>query len=228
MKAMNYEIIVAAGSGSRFGAMLPKQFCDLGGRPLLMTTIERMRIADPDADIILVLSGDMIEPWREMCRDHNFESPAHIVEGGASRAESVRNAITRIDYTTAGRIGVHDGARPVVTSDLINRLDSAIGDGAHGAIPAIAVTDSLRVMDPTDGSSSAVDRSVYRAVQTPQFFNGQLLIEAYDRCFTPAATDDASLMESAGFGDLRLVEGSPRNIKVTNPGDIEIATIYLR
>lgn len=228
MKGKNYEIIVAAGSGSRYGASLPKQFCDMGGRPLLMTTIERMRMSDPGAVIILVLSDEMIKPWGRICREHGFESPVLIASGGTTRAESVRNAIAMIDPSEARRIGVHDGARPLVTPDIIKRLDHAIDNGADGAIPAVPVTDSLRIVNASDGSSKAVDRTTFRAIQTPQFFRADLLAEAYSRFFTPQATDDASLMEQAGFRNLQLVEGSPQNIKITNPGDIEIAMIYLR
>lgn len=223
----DYNIIVAAGTGSRFGAGMPKQFCSLGGRPLLMTTIERLRFADPSAEIILVLSESMIPLWLDMCTAAGFTSPEIIAKGGSSRAESVRSALRLIDAATTGRIGVHDGARPVVEKKVIERLSEAIADGADGAIPATAVTDSLRRIFP-DGTSEATDRSQFRAVQTPQFFNGAKLLQAYREHFSPTATDDASLMETAGFTDLRLVEGSPRNIKVTNPGDMEIAALYLK
>lgn len=191
-----------------------------------MTTVERMRECDPGAEIILVLSAEMIPVWREMCESQGFESPRLIACGGATRAESVRNAMTLVNVTDARRVGVHDGARPVITRELVKRLDEAIDNGADGAIPAVAVTDSLRRVN-ADGSSVAVDRSQFRAVQTPQFFRADLLAEAYAKGFTPSATDDASLMEAAGFTDLRLVQGSPHNIKVTNPGDIAIAEIYL-
>lgn len=222
----NYEIIVAAGSGSRYGGTLPKQFCDLAGRPLLMTTVERMRESDPGAEIVLVLSAGMIPVWHEMCESLGFESPRLIACGGATRAESVRNAMALVDVSVARRVGVHDGARPVITRDLVKRLDEAIDNGADGAIPAVAVTDSLRRLN-ADGSSEAVDRSRFMAVQTPQFFRADRLAAAYAEFFSPSATDDASLMEAAGFTDLRLVRGSPHNIKVTNPGDIAIAEIYL-
>lgn len=191
-----------------------------------MTTVERMRECDPGAEIILVLSAEMIPVWREMCESQGFESPRLIACGGATRAESVRNAMTLVNVPDARRVGVHDGARPVITRELVKRLDEAIDNGADGAIPAVAVTDSLRRVN-ADGSSVAVDRSQFRAVQTPQFFRADLLAEAYAKGFAPSATDDASLMEAAGFTDLRLVQGSPHNIKVTNPGDIAIAEIYL-
>lgn len=220
-------IIVAAGTGSRFGAPLPKQFCHLGGRPLLMSTIDSVRSADPQAAIVLVLSRQMIGPWREMCAEASFDiSDIIIAAGGASRAESVSNALASVPDRCTGWISVHDGARPVVSAELIERIAQARRPDIHGIIPATAVTDSLREAE-ADGSSHAVDRSRFRAVQTPQSFPASLLKDAYLRASGQAFTDDASVMEAAGYTNLVLVEGDPRNIKVTHPADIAVAALYL-
>lgn len=216
------HIIVAAGSGSRYGAALPKQFCELDGRPLLMTTIEAFR---PHGRIILVLGERMVDYWREQCARHRFESPA-IAVGGATRWESVSNAL-RLVPDTAEIITVHDGARPVVSDVIINNVVDAVRRGHYGAIPAIPVTDSLRRFTCDGDVTVAVDRSDYRAVQTPQAFLADLLRRAYALPYRHEFTDDASVMEAAGFTDIVLTEGSPRNIKVTNPGDMEIARLYL-
>ncbi len=226
MTGKNYIIVVAAGSGSRYGGDLPKQFCDLRGRPLLMTTIERVHDCAPDAEILLVLSGSMISFWREICGVLGFNVPFTEIEGGATRAHSVKNALQAIDPSTVGWIAVHDAARPMVTKDMFSRLVDAL-PGCSGTIPVIPVTDSLRVVEP-DGSSHSVDRSRLRAVQTPQLFDGRKLIAANNREILPTFTDDASVMEAAGYVDLRLTEGDPRNIKVTNPGDMDIVELYLR
>ncbi|MCM1521578.1 MAG: 2-C-methyl-D-erythritol 4-phosphate cytidylyltransferase [Muribaculaceae bacterium] len=216
---INYHIVVAAGSGLRYGGPLPKQFCSLWGRPVLMTTLERLAEAAPGAEIIVVLSPDMIDMWTAMCREHGFTLPHIIATGGETRAWSVRNALAMIDPLTVGWISVHDAARPLVTPALFSRLLKAL-HGADGVIPAVPVTDSLRVIDP-DGTSRAVDRSIYRAVQTPQLFDGRKLIEA-NRCpMRPEFTDDASVMEAAGFDNLRLAPGDVSNIKITHSGDIE-------
>ncbi len=216
------HVIVAAGSGSRFGGSLPKQFCMLGSRPVLMETIGRMRRAG--GDLLLVISSDMEDMWRDMCLRHSFESPV-TVAGGSTRWESVRNALAHPLALNASVITVHDGARPLPDTDLIDRVTS-IPDGVDGNIPVIAVTDSLRRCR-ADGSSEAVDRSLYRAVQTPQAFRGDSLRKAYSLPYSPKFTDDASVMEAAGFTRLQMVEGNPRNIKITRPGDIDIALIYL-
>ncbi|MCH5325669.1 MAG: 2-C-methyl-D-erythritol 4-phosphate cytidylyltransferase [Duncaniella sp.] len=216
---INYHIIVAAGSGSRYGGTLPKQYCPLWGRPVLMTTIERLAAAAPGAEIIVVVSGAMAEEWSAMCREHSFSHPHRIAFGGATRAESVRNALALVDAERVGWISVHDAARPMVTPALFGRLLEAL-PGADGVIPAVPVTDSLRLLS-ADGASRSVDRSLYRAVQTPQLFDGRKLIAANRQPLRPEFTDDATVMEAAGYTNLRLAEGDPANIKITIAGDIK-------
>lgn len=213
-------IIVAAGKGSRFGATLPKQFCDLRGRPVLMTTIERIRAALPTADILLVINASHEEMWIGMCRQHGFITP-RIVYGGATRWASVGNALSQISPSEIQTILVHDGARPLVSPNVVDRLITAINDGAHGAVPCIPVVDSMRRVN-ADGGSEAVDRTRYRAVQTPQIFRSDMLKKAYEQPYTPRMTDDASVMENAGYNDLRLVEGDPATIKITRPTDLTL------
>ena len=217
-----YNIIVAAGSGSRFGANLPKQYCLLNGRPVLMHTIDNMRVAMPNSHIILVLNKDFVEYWGELCGEYSFESPM-VVTGGDTRWQSVKNAIDVIP-ATAEIITVHDGARPIVEEKMVERLINAL-DNAPGAIPVVSVTDSLRQVN--ENGSIPVDRSLYKAVQTPQAFHADKLKEAYSLPFTPTFTDDASVMAALGY-DVMLVEGDTYNIKITHPLDIEIAQLYLR
>ena len=217
-----YNIIVAAGSGSRFGAALPKQYCLMNGRPVLMHTIENMRRALPQSQIVLVLNRDFVDYWTELCVKYSFISPK-VVEGGDTRWQSVKNAIDEIP-ADAQVITVHDGARPIVDSMMVERLISALDD-AVGAIPVVSVTDSLRQIN--EKGSIPVDRSLYKAVQTPQAFHADKLIEAYSLPFDATFTDDASVLAALGY-DVALVEGDTYNIKITNPLDIEIAQLYLR
>lgn len=223
MKAQHiYNIIVAAGSGSRFGAALPKQYCLMNGRPVLMHTIENMRVALPDSHIVLVLNKDFVDYWAELCEQYSFVSP-RVVVGGDSRWQSVKNAVDTIPRE-AEVITVHDGARPIVDRMMVERLIAAL-DGAPGAIPVVSVTDSLRCVN--EQGSAPVDRSQYKAVQTPQAFHADKLVAAYSLPFNPTFTDDASVMAALGC-DVALVEGDTYNIKITNPLDIEIAQLYLR
>lgn len=218
-------IIVAAGSGLRYGAPLPKQFCLLRNRPLLMHTIDRLRAIVPHGVITLVISRDMESLWLDLCREYSFESPK-IAYGGATRWESVSNALASTD-SDAEIIMVHDGVRPLVDSSIIYSIYEALADTeVDGAIPVIPVTDSLREVH-SDGSSVSVDRSTMRAVQTPQAFRGERLRKAYSLPYSTTFTDDASVMEAAGFSNFRLTEGSVSNIKITNPGDIAVAELLM-
>lgn len=224
MRGRTVCIVVAAGSGSRFGSQLPKQFCLLGGRPVLMTTIERLRKSLPDqAEIVLVLSADYTGYWADLCRGHGFVSP-EVVVGGATRWHSVKNALDAVG--PAEYVYVHDGARPLVCADVLERLERALQLGVDGAIPVVKLPDSLRMVTP-DGSAS-VDRSVYRAVQTPQAFDGKKLAEAYRQEYLPVFTDDASVMEAAGYRNLELVEGSANTVKITAPEDLMIVEALSR
>lgn len=217
-------IVVAAGRGTRFGKDVPKQFCLLEERPVLMHTIESLRRAMPDAEILLVLSADNVDMWRGMCDDAGFESP-RIVLGGSTRWESVSHAVNELGHMSDDDIVmVHDGARPFPTVTLIGQLAAAFDDDdVDGAVPVVPVTDSLRRVVDGGPSSVAVDRAELRAVQTPQAFRASKLVQAYRHPYKPTFTDDASVMESAGFTNLVLTNGDPANIKITNPIDFDIA-----
>lgn len=180
----------------------------------------------PESTTVIVLNPDHIEFWHELCEANSFQSP-HIINGGSTRWESVKNAI---DYFLANKgdadiITVHDGARPLVNTPLIQRIiDSA--SRHSGAIPAVPVSDSLRTLFD-DGTSRPIDRSRIRAVQTPQAFNAHQLIDAYNLPYVDTFTDDASVMVAAGYDDIALVDGDSHNIKITLHDDLAIASIYL-
>lgn len=222
-------IIVAAGTGSRFGSTVPKQFCLLQGRPVVMHAIDALRQACPGAQLSLVISESELDRWTRLCAEHNFESP-QMVFGGATRFESVRNALahTKPEITT---VMVHDGARPFPSADMIHQLFYTLETcKAHGALPALAVTDSLRTFKLQDQQlyTVAVDRSLYRTVQTPQLFPADVILDAYAKAdHEKVYTDDASVVESAGYSRVSLSPGSSTNIKITNPGDLELAEFLL-
>lgn len=221
-----HVIIVAGGSGSRFGADVPKQYCLLDGRPVLMHTIDAMREAVPFGEMLLVISRDMHPLWQSLCRSSAFESP-RVVYGGPTRASSVRNALMSIGAVSPDDVVlIHDGARPLVDRVTVaNVLDKLLGSRPDGVIPVVPVTDSIRLI--TDSGSQPVDRSLYRAVQTPQGFYLGELMQAYERPEEKGWTDDASVMASAGKTDIVLACGSPENIKITNPIDIDLAAAIL-
>ena len=195
----------------------------------MMHTIERMRSAMPHAHFILVISESCQNLWDDLCCSHNFVSPT-IVYGGATRWQSVKNAINAIPGE-ADVVMVHDGARPLVNAAMIERIVQALSqdgvDGVDGVIPVVPVIDSLRMIE-TGGASVAVDRAKFKAVQTPQAFDASKLRQAYSLPYNDTFTDDASVMAVAGYDKIKLVEGDVHNIKITLPDDLKIAEIYMR
>lgn len=225
---MVHIIIVAAGRGSRFGSELPKQFVMLGDRPVIIHTLTRLRRVLPEAKFTVVLSPDFVDFFKEACSRAGIALP-EIALGGDTRAQSVRNALESISpVEDTDTVMVHDGARPVVPPDMLMRLCEAMDSGAEAAIPVIAVTDSLRRLSPSGAESEVADRSRLVAVQTPQAFRLDILKTAYRRAFSPSLTDDASLYQAFTSRSPVLVEGSHRNIKITHPGDLEVAALYMK
>lgn len=229
----NITIIVAAGSGSRFGSAVPKQFLELEGIPVVCHSIRTFANAFDDGMVVVVLPADDFDHWRgfvaEACADNGITIPV-MTPGGATRWESVRNGLAMIpgEVPAGATVLVHDGARPLVTEAVIKSVRSAARN-TDGAIPAIAVTDSLRKLeDGTGPMSEPVDRAGYRAVQTPQGFALWRMREAYSLPYSDSFTDDASVLAEAGFSLQVLVGGSAENIKITNPFDLEMAALILR
>ena len=219
-------IIVAGGSGTRFGTEVPKQFLVLGGKPILMRTIEAFEAAlrGVDHGIVVTLPADQFGLWDELCERYAFAVPHRVVAGGETRWHSVKNVLDSInDVAGVDVIAVHDGVRPLAHRDLIDRvLDAARRSGA--AIPVVMLNDSVRQVE--GATSHALDRSSLRAVQTPQAFDASLLMNAYSQPYLPTFTDDASVVERYGHA-VALVEGDPKNLKITRPMDLALAEYLL-
>ncbi len=212
-----YAIIVAGGKGLRMGGEIPKQFLPIGGKPVLMRTIEVFRQAYPDIHIILVLPVSQQDYWQQLCQEYNFAVPVRIADGGETRFYSVSNGLKLIPDDTDGLVGVHDGVRPFVAVETIRRCyDEAMEKGA--VVPVISVVETVRQLRK-DGTSVTVPRDEYKLVQTPQTFRISLLKEAYRQPYTSFFTDDASVVEAMGK-PVYLVEGNRENIKITTPADI--------
>ncbi len=213
---MDYAIIVAGGKGLRMGAPTPKQFLPVGGKPVLMRTIERFRAYSNDLKTILVLPKDQQDYWRKLCSKHGFQAELLYADGGDTRFNSVRNGLALIPDDAKGAVAVHDGVRPFPSIEVISRCyDTAKRTGA--AIPVTPVVETLR---RTDGVT--VPRSDYLLVQTPQVFDIQLLKEAYRQPYSERFTDDASVVEAAGH-TITTVDGNRENIKITTPFDMIVA-----
>ncbi|MEZ3531867.1 MAG: 2-C-methyl-D-erythritol 4-phosphate cytidylyltransferase [Muribaculaceae bacterium] len=219
-------VIVAGGAGTRLGSELPKQFLDLCGRPMLWWSIKAFHDEDPLTRIIVVMNAGFLDLWKDLNGKLLPEEriPHELMLGGSTRTESVKNGLAAISAMPGELVAVHDAARPLVSADMI-AAGWREAEKSGAAIPAVAVTDSLRRVF-SDGSE-AVDRSGYVAVQTPQVFSSSMLKSAYDSVPGGVFTDDASAIEAAG-GKVALYKGSHDNMKVTNPGDLEIAALLLK
>ncbi len=236
---MDYIIIVAGGKGLRMGSDIPKQFLPIGGKPVLMRTIERFREFSEKLQIILVLPREQQAYWRQLCQEYAFPLPLEgagggsylLANGGETRFHSVQNGLALIPDDAEGVVGVHDGVRPFPSLDVIRRCYETARE-KKAVIPVIPVVETLRRITQKEPSllcnSVTVPRGDYRLVQTPQTFDIQLL-KAANRAAdgSPVSfTDDASVVEAYGQ-EVSMVEGNRENIKITTPFDICIAEAIL-
>ncbi len=216
-----FAIIVAGGTGTRMQGDVPKQFMLLKGKPVILHSAEAFHAFDAALSIILVVHSAYVAYCREMLRHLNIAIPLRIVAGGETRFESVRNGLDGIG--SDGLVAVHDAARPVIHTDFIAHL-FAEAEKYGSAVPGIALNDTIRMLEGEE--SKQLDRTLLRAMQTPQVYRVSELKDAYTQAFQPQFTDDASVMQSAGF-PLHLTEGRSGNIKITHPQDIALAEVLL-
>lgn len=216
-----FAIIVAGGAGKRMNATVPKQFLLLKGRPVLMHAIAAFNTAVSQCEIIVVLPSEEIATWKQLCCQYFFTIKHQVVAGGDQRFHSVKNAIANCNEK--GYIAVHDGARPLVSTDLIVRSFETARK-CKSAVPVVSVEETIRCI--SGNSSVTVDRTKYKLVQTPQVFESNLLLDAYKQHYIESFTDDASVVEAFGYS-VTLCEGEKNNIKITTPIDLIIAEAYL-
>ncbi len=214
-------IIVAGGSGKRLGGPVPKQFQVVKGRPLLMWTIEAFHRFDPAMPIIVVLPREHFDIWKALCLGHRFFIKHEVVAGGEQRWHSVKAGLDKVEHD--GLVAVHDGVRPLVSTELIGRCFVAADEQA-AAIPVLPVVPSIR--ETTAEGSRALDRSRLLAVQTPQCFHADLLRKAFEQPYDSSFTDEATLVERMGV-KVALVEGEEKNIKVTTAMDLRVVEALL-
>lgn len=213
---IKYAIILAGGTGSRMGGDLPKQFIEIEGKPILRHTIEKFQEADPEIRLVIVMKPEFKQQWKEYCNKTGFLEKYIMPSGGISRFHSVKNALEYVDNESI--VAVHDGVRPFVSPEYIRSLFDRAED-CDALVPVLPVKESLRIVRE-DGSSESVDRKDYYSVQTPQVFKASVLKKAYEQPYLPTFTDDASVVEAAGF-TVSLCEGLSENIKITVPSDLQ-------
>lgn len=216
-------IIVAGGVGKRMGTDTPKQFLEIAGKPLIFHTIQKFIDFDSNIKIVLVIPEEHLKIWETLKSKNNFSYPHSTVFGGVERFYSVKNAI---DILTDEDmiVGIHDAVRPLVSEQTIkNCFETAELKGT--AIPVMNTRESLREINKS--KSTAVDRSKFVIVQTPQCFKLSIIKAAYNQSFIPVFTDDASVVEGNG-GEINLVDGNVENIKITVAADLLFAEACLK
>lgn len=215
-------VIVAAGTASRMGG-IDKVMAPLGGEPMIVRTVRTFQVCDAIREIVIVTRPDLLVPIMDLC--HGFDKVRAVIAGGDSRPESVARGLSALSGKTK-LVAVQDGARPLITVEVIDRtVRAAHSYGA--AAPAIPVKDTIKVVRGGIVAETP-DRSSLQAVQTPQVFDLDLLKGALTKAEKDGAaiTDDCSAVERLGMS-VRMVEGDERNIKVTTPLDLKIAELLL-
>ncbi len=215
-------VIVAAGSASRMGG-IDKVMAPLGGEPMLLRTVRTFQQCDAIKEIVIVTRQDLLVKVMGLCDE--FDKVKAVVVGGSNRQESVWAGLNALSDKVK-MVAVHDGARPLITWQVIDRAVRA-ANSYGAAAPAIPVKDTIKVVK--GGVVAATpDRSVLQAVQTPQVFDFDLLRGALKKAAQDGAevTDDCSAVERLGMS-VKIVEGDERNLKVTTPMDLKIAQMLL-
>ena len=217
-------IIVAAGTGERFGSDLPKQYLPLNNKPILQHTCNAFLSHPLISDTVIVYNPSH-RRYLDAAVGGMPTDNITLVRGGHSRMESVHKGLCALENVNPDYVLIHDGARPCVTSSLIDRVCQDLQSGKQAVIPALPVTDTLKSVE-TDKIKTSIDRSTLRAAQTPQGFDYGLLLDLYRTSTDTSLTDDSQLFEKGGL-EVYVTQGEDTNIKITYPNDIRLAEFYL-
>lgn len=230
MSSRYFAIIPAAGSGSRFGAPLPKQYLTINGLPIIRHAVDAL-LADTRIDRVVVVLSPEDRDWHEACVPLDAAGRVSVIRvGGATRAESVLNGISwlsnELNVGSGDWILVHDAARPCLTPAQIDDLITSLRDDPVGGLLAIPVADTVKRADATHRVEATIDRRPLWQAQTPQMFRFDLLQQALAAVDLAVATDESSAIEALGYAP-KLVAGSLANLKVTYPADLKLATAII-
>ena len=226
MSSQHFAVIPAAGSGSRFGAPLPKQYLKINGRPLIRYTVEAL-LADARVTRVVVVLSPEDRDWCADCMPAEGADRVTVVRvGGATRAESVLNGISWLqsqpNVSSEDWVLVHDAARPCLAPSQIDALISSLTHDPVGGLLAIPVADTVKRADTADRVAATVDRRQLWQAQTPQMFRLGLLQKALGAVDPAIATDESAAVEALGHAP-QLIPGSLANLKVTFPADLPLA-----
>jgi 2-C-methyl-D-erythritol 4-phosphate cytidylyltransferase len=218
-----WAVLAAAGRGERLGSDRPKAFARLGGRPLLAESLERLEGSGWIDAIVIAAPPEWEEPSILVAEEIAATKVSSAVTGGGSRSESVRLALEEVPEEAAVVL-VHDAARPLLPEEVIERVLAPLSEGWDGVVPAVPLADTVKRVEG-DRVVETLPRDDLVAVQTPQAFLADTLRRAVSGDVS-TATDCASLVEAQG-GRVKVVEGDPRLLKVTDPGDLTLVESWL-
>ncbi len=212
-------IILAGGSGKRMGLDFPKQFLPLQDKPIVVHTIEKFLLYNPDIQVILVLPEAYLSYWHEILDTYAFDNIITVI-GGKERFFSAKNGF---NYTNAEKIAIHDAVRPFIDRQIIE-VGFKFLDYHDVAVPVILPKSSYRIVE--NEVNKAIDRNKLRIVQTPQFFRRVVLQKVFSLPYDPLFTDEATAAQKAGY-EVYLFPGSEKNIKITTPFDLKLAHLLI-
>lgn len=221
MYSKKIAIIVAGGTGQRMGSVVPKQFLEIEGKPILLHTIDQFVAAFSDIELVIVLPASYIQEGEALLKKSDIKNKLHFVAGGETRFQSVKNGLSLV--TAPAIVFVHDAVRCLLTPALVQRCyQQAVEKGS--AIPAVSSTDTVRILE--GNTHHVIDREKVMQIQTPQTFQSDILLKAFEQSYQPAFTDEANVVEASGV-PTHLVDGEFENIKITRPLDLAIASYIL-
>ena len=222
-------IVLAAGSGKRMGTKVQKQYLELAGKPILYYSLQAFEDSPLIDDIILVTGEEEIAYCKEeIVEKYQIKKVRKIVAGGKERYHSVHNGLQEVDF--GGYVFIHDGARPFVTNEIIERAYNEVIE-CRACVVGMPVKDTIKIADEEGYIAQTPNRAFVWQIQTPQVFETELVKAAYAKLMEQPdvnVTDDAQVVESMMYEDVKLVKGSYENIKITTPEDLEIANIFVQ
>ena len=227
MKPICTAVIVAAGKGRRMGTEVSKQFLLLCGKEILAHSVEKFEKAEKIRDIVLVTGEDSLQDVREMAQEYGWKKIVAVVAGGKERQDSVWNGLQAVSDDT-DIVLIHDGVRPFVTEDILNHsIETAMEMGS--CVAGVPAKDTIKVCNGENIAVATPDRSTLWQIQTPQTFQKDLIMQAYQKAKEEGfvGTDDASLAEYSGC-PVKVIMGSYRNIKITTKEDLLIGEAFLK
>ncbi|MCR5837918.1 MAG: 2-C-methyl-D-erythritol 4-phosphate cytidylyltransferase [Lachnospiraceae bacterium] len=219
-------IILAAGNGSRMKSKTKKQYMEINGKPVIAHTLTAFELSEVDS-IILVTGKDEIDSCKEIVEKEKITKVEAIVSGGKERSDSVYEGLKTC--TDSDYVLIHDGARPIVTKELIGTCIEKMKE-YKACVVGVPVTDTIKIADENENIKSTPDRSTLWSIQTPQCFEYSLVKGAFDKMYNEGGvkvTDDAMVVEKYQDKKVKIIMGDYRNIKITTPSDIQIAAVFL-